>query len=270
MLNKSRIARWAVLSCMGALVIPCAFGQVKVPSFEDALNATAANAVVEVRLTPVREAALRETAMVLGMQWGMGDASRRIIDEYTRLTDRLDSKYQFNAMMMGVGILPPVISEARNAVSVEATVLRVANRIWTIDEPARPVIVAPTWRDWLFVGMQPDLRPSPPTSASVLPRDDAEKAYYRQQMLKGYEEGTAQVKSIFEFNLARLERTYAGMGRFYDLYKQGRVTAPVVASATSIIDHEDPNTVVVGNMIFRITVPTKFVTDTDKWKPLGK
>ena len=265
--------RFAVLPLAVLFASGVVFGQDKlpaVPSFADVLNATADNAVPEVRLTPVREAALRESAMVLGLQWGIGDASRKIVKEYERLSTRLDGKYQFNAMMMGVGIMPPVISEARNAVSVEDTVLRVANRVWTIDQPARPVIVPPTWRDWLYVGLQPDLRPGSPTSSSVLPRDDAEKAYYRQQMLKGYADGQKQVKDIFELNLAQLERTYAGMGRFFDLYKQGRVTAPVVVSATSIIDHEDPNQVVVGNTVFRIVIGTKFVTETDKWKPLGK
>ena len=89
-------------------------------------------------------------------------------------------------------------------------------------------------------------------------------------MRRGYDEGRKQAMDVFNLNLARLDRTYDGMRRFYDLYKQGRVTAPVIASATSIIDREDPNTVVVGNTVFRITAPTTFVTDTDKWKPLGR
>ena len=272
MLNPLKIKVLSI-ALAALLAAPAAFGEAKpaaAPSFADVLNATADNAVAEVHLTPVRESALRETAMVLGMQWGIGDQSRKIVEEYARKSDRLDAKFRFNAMIMGVGIMPPVISEARNAVSVEDTVLRVANRVWTIDQPARPVIVAPTWRDWLFVGLQPDLRPGAPTSASVLPRDEAEKTFYRQQMMRGYAEGVSQTKGVFDLNLAQLERTYSGMGRFYDLWKQGRVTAPIVVSATSIIDHEDPNQVVVGNTVFRIVQGTKFVTDTDKWKPLGQ
>jgi len=254
-----------LLAFEGARAAPVELG-----SFADVLNATAATAVAEQRLTPVREAALRETAMVLGAQWGLGDRSREIVNQYESLRDRLDAKYQFNALMMGVGFLPPVISEARNAVSVEAAAMRVANRIWTIDEPARPIIVPPTWRDWLYLGLAPDLRPAAPTSAAVLPRDDAEKAFWQQHMRRGYDEGRKQAMDVFNLNLARLDRTYDGMRRFYDLYKQGRVTAPVIASATSIIDREDPNTVVVGNTVFRITAQTTFVTDTEKWKPLGK
>lgn len=277
MFNSIRLSVLPIAVVLALSASGAAFAQAKsvqvgqlTPSFADALNASAENAVAEIRLTPVREAALRETALVLGMQWGMGDASRKIVTEYERLGTRLDGKYLFNAMMMGVGIMPPVISEARNAVSVEDTVLRVANRVWTIDQPARPVIVPPTWRDWLYVGLQPALRPSAPTSASVLPRDEPEKAYYRKQMLMGYEQGQKQVAEIFELNLAQLERTYDGMARFFDLYKQGRVTAPVVVSATSIIDNEDPNQVVVGNTVFRIVQGTKFVTEQSAWKPLGK
>lgn len=242
----------------------------KTSSFEDVLNANASNAKQEVRLTPVREAALRDAALTLGVQWGLGDRSREIVAEYEKLSTRLDAKYQFGALMMGVGFLPPVISEARNAVSIDTLAMRVANRVWSIDEPARPVIVPPTWRDWLYLGLQPDLRPAAPTSAAVLPRDDAEKTFWQQTMKTGYEQGRKQAMDIFTLNLARLDRTYDGMRRFYDLFKAGKVTAPVIASATSIIDREDPNTVVVGNTVFRIVAPTRFVTDTEQWKPLAK
>lgn len=240
------------------------------PTFDEALNAAASNTVDEVRLTPVRESALRETAMTVGMQWGIGDMSRAVISEYEIRAARLDKWYQFNSMMMGVGFLPPVISEAKNLISVQDRVMRVANVAWHLDEEARPVVVPPTWRDWLYVGLQPDLRPPPPSTKAVLPRDAAEKAFYRQEMLKGYAEGKDSVGRIVSLNRAKLDRTYDGMRKFFDLWKAGKVSAPTLASATSIIDREDKNTVVVGSTVFRITAPTEFVTDTGKWKPLAE
>lgn len=241
-------------------------------SFADVLNATTANASVTMHLTPVRESALREAALVLGGQWGIGDQSRAIIAEYETLSPALDNKYQFNALIMGVGFLPPVISEARNAIAVDQTAMRVANRVWKIVEPARPVINAPTWRDWLYLGLMPDMKPAAPTVAAVLPKDGdaAEQAFWKAEMLRGYAEGKKHALELFRLNLAQLDSTYDGMRRFYDLFKQGKVTAPQIASAQSVIDREDPNTVVVGNTVFRITAGAAFVTDTDNWKPLDK
>lgn len=235
-----------------------------------AANAQTAAKAPVVALSPVREAALRDTARALGVQAGLGERSRAIIKTVNGQAAVLDAKFRFGDLMMGVGILPAVISEARDAVAVEATVMRIAQNVFRIDEPARPVMVAPTWRDWLLVGLNPDLHPSPPADAQLLPRDETEQRYWNAQLDEAYLVGVQQADKIFDINLARLERTYIGMRRFYDLYQRGMVTAPVVAASSSIIDREDPNTVAVGATVFRIVAGTDFVEKSDNWRPLGR
>lgn len=222
------------------------------------------------RLSPVREAALRDTARALGVQQGLGERSREIESQLKRRRAELDATFRFSDLMMGAGFMPAVISEAQDAVAVDATVMRIASRVYRIDEPARPVAVPPTWRDWLLLGLNPGLRPHVPTEAAVLPRDDEERAFWRAELRAAYNVGRKQADEIFELNVARLERTYLGMRRFYDLFARGMVTAPTIVASSSVIDREDPNTVVVGGTVFRITAGTTFVEETKAWVPLGR
>lgn len=257
----------ALLACASGMAAPAA-----APSMLDELLKADAAAVAnqQPRLSPVREAALGETSRTLGVQAGLADRSRQILSAIDSMRADLDKRFRFSDLIMGAGVLPAVISEAQNAVAVDAKVMRVASRIYRIDEPARVVAIAPTWRDWLLVGLAPDLAPRLPTESSVLPRDEVERAYWRAQMLEAYAVGVKQANEIFDLNMARLERSYDGMRRFYQLYARGMVTAPTVVTSSSVIDREDPNTIVVGGTVFRITEDTVFVDNDKNWKPLGK
>jgi defect-in-organelle-trafficking protein DotC len=254
----------------GASPAPTAASESSVLASLKAANAQTAAKAPVVALSPVREAALRDTARALGVQAGLGERSRSIVNTVNAQGPVLDAKFRFSDLIMGVGILPAVISEARDAVAVDATVMRIAQSVYRIDEPARPVMVAPTWRDWLLLGLNPDLHPVPPSDAQLLPRDEIEQRYWNAHLDEAYLVGVQHADKIFDINLARLERTYIGMRRFYDLYQRGMVTAPVVAASSSIIDREDPNTVAIGATVFRITAGTDFVEKSDAWRPLGR
>ena len=241
------------------------------PTFDDVLNVRPAGVQAQtLRLTPVREAALMEAAVLLGTQWGLGDRSRELNREMEALAKQLDRRYEFGALMLGVGFLPPVISKAENAVAIEGQVMRVAKAIYVVDEPPRPVRIAPTWRDWLYTGLDPELRPVAPSNNVSLPRDAAESAFWKQQLNRAYAEGRRQADEVFALNMGRLDRTYDGMRRFYDLVKRGMVSAPVIASAASVAQLQDPNTMVVGNIVFTVTVPSRFVDKPDRWEPLAR
>jgi defect in organelle trafficking protein DotC len=234
------------------------------------LSATPAQIGPQQVLSPVREAALRETAQMLGVQAGLGEESRRIVASIQSRAAQLDERFRFNELLIGAGVLPPVISEAQDAFAVDGPVMRVAQRIYRIDEPARFVSTAPSWRSWLLVGLAPDLRPSPAVAPSLLPRDEQEVTFWRQILEEGYAAGVAQARSILELNLSRMERAYSGMRRFFDLHARGMVSKPQVIAADSVIDREDPNTVVVGSTVFRIVKPSDFVEQFQQWKPLGR
>lgn len=222
------------------------------------------------RVGPVRHTALRETAQTLGVQAGLGVESRRIMAILEARADQLDRRFRFNELIMDVGVLPPVISQADDAVALDGPTMRVAQRLYRLDEPARFVTAAPTWRDWLLVGLAPGLHPQVPQIQQLLPRDEQEQIFWQAAVDEAYATGVAQAQSIFDLNMARLERSYVGMRLFLDLYARGMVTKPQIVAAESIIERDDPRTIVVGSTVFRITRHSDFVEEFDRWKPLGR
>ncbi len=238
------------------------------------MNAVKASGSSGRDLSVVRETMLRESAMVLGAREGLRVQSCLIRKEIIRREADYDRTYRFADLMMGRGILPPVITEAKNSVSLTDTVLRVASAVYHLDAPARVVDVPPTWRDWINVGLSTDSCDGAPVDVpshdQLKPQNAAEEAFFRTVLARSYQAGVQQARDILADNIARLERTYKGMRAYYDLYSRGMVSAPMIASSTDVALLDDPNTLVVGNTVIRITVPANFVDKSSNWRPLGE
>lgn len=220
-----------------------------------------------------REAALRASATAYGVREGWRLQSCRVRAEIERQQTELDRRFRFADLMMGAGILPPVISETQDSVSLEETVMRIASRVYRIEQNARVVAVPPTWRDWLHLGLSADPCGAQPAELPALqqrPQTPREAAFFRAVLERSYESGLQQARQALVQNLARLEHSYAGMRRYFDLYARGMVSAPVIATATDIASRGDPNTLLVGNTVIRITAPVSFVDKPQKWRPLGE
>jgi hypothetical protein len=241
----------------------------------DRLMSTVKSGQAEPALSMVRESALREAAATLGARQGLADRTCAIRKEVDAQRPALDRRFRFSDLMMGKGVLPPVISEARDSVALDATVMRVASRVYHLDEPARIVDIPPTWRDWLLVGLASNecggvLTEASGLNAQLKPQNAKEEAFFRGVLTQSYEAGVRQANEAFADNLARLERSYHGMRRYFELFQRGMVSAPVIVASTYVVKRDDPNTLVVGNTVIRITVPADFVENTDAWKPLAQ
>src|SRR3546814_17782224 len=57
------------------------------------------------------------------------------------------------------------------------------------------------------------------------------------------------------------------MRTFYELHGRGLVSLPRLATSQDVVNQTDPNTIVVGDTVFRITVPSAFNTETVPWSP---
>jgi defect-in-organelle-trafficking protein DotC len=219
------------------------------------------------QISLVRESVLKDLAFVLGAQAGLADRSREIFSILDMRSKALDARFQFNRLVLGQNVLPPVISESRGVVALDAASMVVADVVYHIDEPARFALPTPTWRNWLYLGL--DINPPEPKriDAQVLPQNAQEQAYWERIVRQGYEAGRDQAQATYDANWHLLERTYGGMRRFYELVQRGMVTAPVIATASEILQRHDPNTVSVGNTVFRITANTDF-SQPSGWIPL--
>lgn len=262
--------RCALLACAlatSSLLSPCAQAQ----SSSDTLSRLmkAQPEAKTVRLSPVREAALKASAQAVGTQTGLIERSREIKKEIDARHAEFEKSYRFGDFVMGAGVLPPVIVSTENAATVNNDTMRLAGAIYQIRQPARFFSGAPSWRDWLLLGMPVEEEmPSIPTLEQLLPRDEHERIFWEQQVKEAYFSGRQQAQEIFENNLSMLEETYVGMRTFYKLYQRKILSAPIIAKSQEIVTQDDPNTIVVGDTLFRITMPSEFNTNPSKWRPL--
>lgn len=219
------------------------------------------------KISLVRETILQETALILGARAGLGDRSREIFSMLDARGSNLDKRFMFSPLVIDNNVLPPVISESKDVVALEAAAMRVAGMVYRIDEPARFALPTPTWRNWLYLGLDSSPMDMQAISAQNLPQNAEEQAFWERQVRQGYEAGRAQAQAAFDANLALLERTHEGMRRYFDLWKRKMVTAPTIATASELVQREDSSTIAVGTTVFRITAPTDFTTPTG-WVPL--
>lgn len=259
---------------VAALLAASAISQAQTNSLDRVSGELTSPVGAEESISIVRETALRETAATVGARAGLHDRSCEIDAVLKKRAEALDRQFRFSSMMMGRGMLPPVISEARDTVSIGTSVMRIASRAYHLDEPAVLVDVAPTWRNWLYIGLTIEACDkafkTPEVAPQQRPQNDKERAYFNQVLQASYKAGRAQAQQAFDLNLARLERTYQGMRRYFELYERGMVSAPMLISETDVVAMDDPNTMLVGNTVIRITTNAAFVQKPEKWKPLAQ
>jgi defect-in-organelle-trafficking protein DotC len=225
-----------------------------------------AAAVNDQKVSAFRQDALREAALSLGSRGGLAAQGRIIRDDLESRAVRLDALYQFSTLLTPQGVMPPVIVEARDAMTVQPDVMKIADRIYRIEAKARFVSAPPTWRDYLFLGLPGDSKAAFP-HPSLLPKSPEEQSLWRQWVIEGWNDGVSQANAIHELNLARLDRDYQGMLRYSLLLAKGLVAEPTVGSDTAVVTG-NANEMIVGSTVHRVTAPAKLVTDPAQWRPI--
>ena len=222
-----------------------------------------------VRLSPVREATLRASARTLGTQSGLIERAKEIQEEVNKRRIPMEKAFRFGDLVIGAGVLPPVLLHTENAATVTQDTMRLAGAVYEIKQPARFFSGAPSWRDWLLLGLPSTSdMPEVPDNEQLRPRDGDEQTFWEQEIRQAYISGRAQAQEVFEHNLSTLEQVYIGMRTFYDLYQRNMVSAPIIAKSQEVLTVEDENTIVVGDTLFRITMPAQFMKNPEQWKAL--
>src|SRR5690606_30540787 len=90
-----------------------------------------------VRLNPVREAALRASARALGTQTGLIERSQEISEQVAKRRVEMEKAFRFGDLVIGAGVLPPVILHTENAAAVNDDTMRLAGAVYKIKQPAR-------------------------------------------------------------------------------------------------------------------------------------
>lgn len=212
-------------------------------------------------IDPMRAQQIQEAAAAYGASAGMDARAQeinRVLDNRARAYDHA---FNFGAIMLEPGFLPPVISEGRDAYNQPSdNEVRAADRLYRIEFPARLVNVPPTWRDYLPVPVTGAPRPD----AGILPKDRSEKNVWDQWAIEGWKKGIEMANQTFEANTARLKRDIEGMIRFKALYEQGVVSKPILASSNLGVTGGGDE-MAVGDRIHRITDAAQLDPTSRRW-----
>jgi len=210
----------------------------------------------------LRLQALRDTALSVGARGGLAWRSQIINHELARYDKSLARIFNFQLLMLDNNILPPVLIESRNNLSLNGVdTIHISDRIYGIAKQACFTTVAPNWRDYLWASYGD---PEAPDS-TLLPKNSAEKIVWQRYIDEGWQAGVVQANLIFRENLARLKRDFEGMLRYRRLLSQNMVSAPYVATLEMGITGGGED-LAVNDRVLRITAFPKLKSDGNKWK----
>lgn len=214
-------------------------------------------------LNKIRETAIKETAGSIGAQAGLAWRTRELNDLLTKNSHQLDEIFNFNAILLSHNVLPPVLVEERDSLTLDdSETIRLASRDYQILFPARFVTAAPTWRDYIFlVYKKPDI-----PNYSLLPKSDIERTLWNKYIKIGWQNGIDQANQIFNSNLNRLKRDFGGMILYRKLYAQKIVSAPFVAQADLGITGGG-NSMRINDRVLRITAISELDPNSKHWQP---
>lgn len=219
---------------------------------------------VSSQVNPIRLSALQETATTLGARGALAWRSYEINESLKQQASYLDQVFDFNQLLIGNNVLPPVLVEANSPVNLSSsTSIRLASKIYEISAPATFVTAAPTWRTYLWMNFK---KPEMPDQ-TLLPQTQAEAIVWNKYIKIGWEQGLSQANSIFSANLSRLKRDYTGIVLYRKLLAQGMVSAPFVAQADMGVTGDD-NQLRINDRVLRITEGSKLQTNPKKWAPV--
>lgn len=215
-------------------------------------------------ISGLRVKMLQDSAMSIGAQSGLAYASRFINERMEKDSKYLDTIFNFNAMMLSHGVLPPVLEEGHFSLNLaDPNTIRVADRTYKIIHQARFATTPPNWREYIWMSYSKPALPN----RTLLPKSDEEQKIWKCGIRVGWEKGIEQAHSIFQQNLARLKRDYRGMVLYRKLLQEKMISQPFVAR-TELGVTGDGNDMRVNDQVLRIVELPQLQTNSRNWKAI--
>ncbi len=228
----------------------------------DILSGGIASSAIEDSIPQLKRQALEEVATALGASAGLSNRMKERRMEIEANSASLDSVFDFKKLTIDNGVLAPVLAEGiSNYAQDSDDEIRVSDKIYKIEKPARFVSVYPTWRDYLVFFFPSYEKPN----TAYLPVTDAEKKVWDAAVKKGWAKGRRQADSIVEASYNRLDRDYNGMILYKLLLAEGLVTPTVIAKQNLGVTGGGRE-MAVNDQVFRITDHSALNPNSKDWK----
>lgn len=213
-------------------------------------------------VSEMRAAALREIANSLGASSGLSYRMNEIKREIDLQSLRLDKIFDFSKMTIDNGVLAPVLTEGlANYAQYSDDEVRIADKIYKIEVPAKFVSTYPTWRTYLRFSYPSFETPD----KAYLPQNDTEKQIWDLAVKEGWEKGIKQANLIFDASYSKLERDYLGMIKYKLLLEEGLITPTIVAKQNLGVTGGGKE-MAINDQVFRITDHSALNPNQKDWK----
>ncbi len=215
-------------------------------------------------LSGLRSRSLKDTAMSLGAQGGLAWSSKEINSWLEKDKKYLDSIYNFSALTLEHGVMPPVLESGDGNLNLaDPNTIRVADRSYKIVSQARFTTTPPNWREYLWLNYS---KPELPDK-TLLPKSTAEQKIWSEGIHAGWDKGVEQAYSIFSQNLARLKRDFNGMLLYRRLLKEKMISAPYVAR-TELGVTGNGDDMRINDQVLRIVEHPQLQTNSRGWQAI--
>lgn len=266
-LNKKR---FLLTVCITALLAGCGSHQQNLENIDTTNMVQLENVRVyptqpgsgnKIELSSLRMKALADSAMSIGAQGGLAWASEAINSRLDQDRKYLDTIYNFSAMTLSHGVLPPVLEEGDYTLNLDdPNTIRVADRTYKIVQQARFATTPPNWREYLWLSYDKPVLPD----KTLLPRTAEEQKAWKKGIRAGWQKGIEQSYSIFQQNLARLKRDYNGMVLYRKLLQEKMISPPFV-SRTELGITGNGEDMRVNDQVLRIVELPRLQTSGRHW-----
>ncbi len=219
----------------------------------------------------IRRESLKEAALSYGARGGLAARSYEINEQINDRTTYMDKVFDFRQLLIaapsGFMIEPPIISESLKALLIEGDGQKaaVSDAIYRINENVKIVSAPRNWRNYLERTWGPVEKPP----EILRPKDDKERAEWRINVKKGWDEGVDQADEVFSQDLNRLQMEFNGMVRYRQLLAQGMVSAPFAQQIDRGVTGEQA-TMRVGDRAVVITGVPELITESQRWQPANR
>lgn len=209
----------------------------------------------------MRQDAIREVATQLGASSGLAHRMGELKKQVDQKSNQMDSMFDFTRVTIENGVLAPVLTEGlANYAQDSDDQVRIADKMYKIESPARFVSVYPTWRSYIRFSF-----PSFETPQNAyLPQNGTEKEIWDVSVKEGWNKGIDQANRIFENSYSRLERDYMGMIKYKILLAEGLITPTIIAKQNLGVTGGGKE-MSINDQVFRITDHSALNPNNKAW-----
>ena len=206
---------------------------------------------------------VKEAAATYSSQYALNWEAGYINSHLERYGRTMDGIFDFRALLLPNGVVPPVLEDSYDNVSLDgAKHIRMSDRMIKIVASSRFSTAAPSWRDYLMLSFpKPDM-----PNDKLLPTNAEERLAWDQGLVAGWEAGRWQVNSIFQVNLGMLKRDIVGMVLYYKLLSQGMIS-PTHSAVANLGVTGNGRSMQLNDRVLKITTESSLQPhNIDRWE----